>query len=150
MNKNYSAWEIQLADFPKQKGIEDKIKFFTRFGILAANIHNTQPWRFRINKNILTISPNSKYQLSAGDPSGHNIYITIGCCVSNIECVASYFGFEILVKYHRDVNKKIEVQLTFSPTKHADKELSHLALFLTKRYSNKLPYLSNDIPKQAL
>lgn len=150
MKENYNAWDIKLSDFPVKGSIDDKIRFFTRFGILAANIHNTQPWLFAVRKNVLLISPNVQYQLTAGDPSGNNMYITIGCCVANIECVAAYFGFEVFVKVREDKGQQFKVELSFLPVKKVNEELSALAVYITKRYSNKRAYLSKPLSKSSL
>ncbi len=48
MRDNYGAWRIGPWDFPKDGTTEDKIRYFVRYGILSANIHNTQPWKFKI------------------------------------------------------------------------------------------------------
>src|SRR6185369_16047702 len=135
-----------LSDFPKNGSMEEKIIFFTRFGILAANLHNTQPWLFDVNKERLSIFTNPQYQLSGGDPDGNNIYITVGCCIANIEVVASFFNFKTDITVSKKENNSFCI-LSFKPTTIRDKTLTHLAPYITKRYSNKRPYLHKEIEK---
>src|SRR3989344_7694607 len=140
---NYSAWNISEWDYPKEGSTEDKIKYFSRYGLLAANLHNTQPWRFRIIKNQLQILPNLKYHLPKVDPSKKYLYISLGCCVKNIEVIAAYHQFGTEIK----ISPKGVISLFF---KNAEMRtlIGDLAPYITKRYSNKMPYANVPVEKK--
>lgn len=144
---NYSAWNWDYKKFPRKENIEDKIKFFIESGILAASIHNTQPWKFEIQNNSLHIFPNWKYKLAYADPSGKNIFISIGCCIANIECVAAYYGFESEVMLSNQIQSPIRIKFIEGPS---NKDLAGLCPYITRRYSNKLMYLDKPIPREIL
>lgn len=145
---NYQAWKIKLSDFPYKGSLNDKLRFFLRYGILAPSIHNTQPWRFEIEGNKIKVLPDFLYYLPEADPERKCLYISLGCCVSNIESVANYFNFKTNTKVIPSQEKYIEI--TFQTDERGDKHLKELALYITKRYSNKSVYLEKALPKNIL
>src|SRR5258708_23878010 len=103
--QNYSAWNISNWDYPTENNIEEKIKYFAKFGILSANIHNTQPWKFKIEKASLEIIPEWDRRLTDADPTGKNLWISLGCCVKNIEVISAYHDFLVginIIKNEKD------------------------------------------------
>ena len=141
---NYSAWNIHIDDLQKNESLESKIKFFIKFGILAANIHNTQPWRFEIESGFLNIVPDWDRQLDEIDPTGKNLYISLGCFVGNVEVIAAYHGYLVTLK----IIENESVQVNFR--KGSDKRLGELAKYITKRYSNRTAYDSRPIEKRKV
>lgn len=143
---NYSAWNWDYKKFPRNEKMEEKIKFFLKAGILAANIHNTQPWLFEIKNDILTISPNWDRRLLYADPHTRNLYISLGCCLRNIECIAAYYRYFTKIEIKKILEGYI-INVSFSSSKHINKNLSSKAPFINKRFSNKLPYQKKSIEK---
>lgn len=60
-----------------------------RYATLAANSHNTQPWRFKARESGLTIVPDLTRRLSAVDPDNHHLFVSLGCAVENLWLAAS-------------------------------------------------------------
>ena len=52
--------------------------------ILAANAHNTQPWRFKLTSNAIEVFPDFTRSLEASDPFDRELYLGLGCAVENI------------------------------------------------------------------
>ena len=51
---------------------------------LAANAHNTQPWKFRILKERVEIHPDWSRQLLASDPTGRQLWLSLGASLENL------------------------------------------------------------------
>jgi len=150
LKNNYQAWNWDFRHLPKDADLTRKIFFFSQAGILAASIHNTQPWKFEIKNDNLLIFPDFSQKLKYGDPRGTNIFISLGCCITNIEVVASYCDLKTTIIEHIDARpEKSYVELRFTKRFGNDK-LSELCQYITRRYSNKLKYLSDEIPKDEL
>jgi hypothetical protein len=143
---NYSAWDIQQTDFPKNGSIEEKIKFILGYGVLAPSTHNTQPWLFVIEDNSLMVTPNSGLTLMEADNTGRNLFISLGACVFNIQVAASHFGMSTKLSFEVSPKTKL-IRVEFS-----NQELtSDSDLFdqITKRYSEKRVFNSTPLtPKQ--
>lgn len=56
---------------------------------LAANSHNSQPWRFRESDRGIDLIPDFSRRLPAVDPDDHHLYASLGCAAENL-CLAAY------------------------------------------------------------
>ena len=45
-----------------------------RYATLAANSHNTQPWKFRFEPNVIIIAPDFTRRCPAVDPDDHHLF----------------------------------------------------------------------------
>lgn len=63
-----------------------------RHATLAANGHNTQPWRFRIRDEQIEILPDFSRRTSAVDPDDHHLFVSLGCAAENLALAAAAAG----------------------------------------------------------
>jgi hypothetical protein len=49
-----------------------------RYATLAANGHNTQPWKFQIKNSTVTILPDFSRQTPVVDPDDHHLFASLG------------------------------------------------------------------------
>ncbi|MBL8378020.1 MAG: nitroreductase family protein [Burkholderiales bacterium] len=63
-----------------------------RFATLAANGHNTQPWRFRIAPNVIRIVPDMARRTPVVDEDDHHLYVSLGCALENMSLAAAALG----------------------------------------------------------
>ena len=71
---------------------QPEIRDCIRHATLAANGHNTQPWRFHIAKNQIAILPDFTRRTPAVDPDDHHLFISIGCAAENLILAAAARG----------------------------------------------------------
>lgn len=69
-------------------GIADIIRYAT----LAANGHNTQPWRFHVEENVIDILPDLSRATPAVDPDDHHLFVSLGCAAENLLIAATATG----------------------------------------------------------
>ena len=67
-------------------------KELVRYATLAANSHNTQPWRFRIADRAIFVAPDLRRRLSSVDPDDHHLFASLGCATENLVQAAAAFG----------------------------------------------------------
>ena len=84
-NASIAATRASLSQTPE-------IRDFIRYATLAANSHNTQPWRFRIGAGELEILPNFSRRISVVDPDDHHIFASLGCAAENLALAAAARG----------------------------------------------------------
>jgi hypothetical protein len=77
-----SAMRVRL---PGQSGLRD----YVRFGTLASNSHNTQPWKFRLSADMIDILPDLSRRTPIVDPDDHHLYVSLGCAAQNIVIAAN-------------------------------------------------------------
>ncbi len=63
-----------------------------RYATLAANSHNSQPWRFRLFEERITIMPDPARRLPAVDPDDHHLWASLGCAAENLALAARSRG----------------------------------------------------------
>ncbi len=61
---------------------------FVRYSSLAANSHNTQPWKFRASDGQIAIMPDLSRRIPVVDPEDHHVFISLGCAVENLALAA--------------------------------------------------------------
>lgn len=98
IKKNYTSWQLtQLtrSQFAKLNPHE-KLLFLCRLGHLAPSSHNSQPWRFFIDRDnsVIEIYLDRKFVLSVSDVAGRQAVISLGCAVENMVIGASYLNAE--------------------------------------------------------
>lgn len=63
-----------------------------RYATLAPSGHNTQPWRFGIQDNIIRISADKSRSLAVVDPEDREMYISLGAALENLVLAAAHAG----------------------------------------------------------
>lgn len=63
-----------------------------RYATLAANSHNTQPWRFRISHTGMEILPDMSRQVTIVDPDNHHLFASLGCAAENLAMACATCG----------------------------------------------------------
>lgn len=146
---NYQTWDWDYKSLSLKEPIEKQIKFFIKAGILAPSTHNTQPWKFLIKENKLTIFPDNDRRLPIIDPQNQALYISLGACVENIMIAAKYYGYEPTAGLKFRQNNHLVIEMMFKTRKRRKTE-SNLAPFISQRFSNKLEYSDREIKPDLL
>lgn len=63
-----------------------------RYATLAANSHNTQPWKFRFEPSVIIIAPDFSRRCPAVDPDDHHLFASLGCAAENLVHAAAAKG----------------------------------------------------------
>lgn len=63
-----------------------------RYATLAASSHNTQPWKFRLERGRISILPDFSRRCPAVDPDDHHLYASLGCAAENLLLAAQAAG----------------------------------------------------------
>lgn len=71
------------------------VKDILEYARLAPSVHNTQPWRFKIDDSSSSISlfAESARALDAGDPTKRELWVSLGICLETILLSAKGLGF---------------------------------------------------------
>jgi hypothetical protein len=80
----------QRAPFSGTEGLRDIVRYAT----LAANGHNTQPWRFRAADTSIHIEPDLARRTPVVDPDDHHLFVSLGCAAENLVLAARATGID--------------------------------------------------------
>jgi hypothetical protein len=86
---DYQAAAAKLrTDLSKNPDMQEILRFAT----LAANVYNTQPWRFSINGSNASIIPDLSRRTPEVDPDDHHLFISLGCAAENLLLAGAAHG----------------------------------------------------------
>jgi len=94
----------------KEGTMPTDLKELVRYATLAANGHNTQPWRFALGADSIEIRPDLARRLPVVDPQDRELWISLGCALENLLVAARATGYSAEVTYP-DAADVIRVQL---------------------------------------
>jgi len=63
----------------------------------APSVHNTQPWRWRVAGNELTLYGEQARQLAASDPAGRLLIVSAGAALHHARVSLAAQGWEVVV-----------------------------------------------------
>ena len=89
-----------------------------RYATLAANGHNTQPWKFALQQDAVEIHPDLTRRLPIVDPDNRELWISLGCALENLLVAACATGYAAEVTYP-DATDFIHVRLTADTPQHS-------------------------------
>jgi nitroreductase len=90
------------------KGPEELVRYAT----LAANSHNTQPWRFILDERRIGIVPDFSRRCPVVDPEDHHLFASLGCAAENLVHAAAAAGLRATPGFGASA---VEVQLEPAP-----------------------------------
>ncbi|MEO7240198.1 MAG: Tat pathway signal protein [Sphingomicrobium sp.] len=68
---------------------DPQIHDLIRFATLAANGHNTQPWRFHVEGRAIRIAPDFARRTPVVDPDDHHVFASLGGAAENLAIAAA-------------------------------------------------------------
>ena len=87
-----------------------RMRELVRYATLAANGHNTQPWKFALKENAIEIHPDYARSLPVVDPDHRELWISLGSALENLLVAARASGYAPEVTYP-ETSEFIQVRL---------------------------------------
>lgn len=92
------ASELRQPGIPRAEGELDHRELVC-LATLAASSHNTQPWKFRLDADAITILPDYTRRCPAVDPDDSHLFKSLGCAAENLVHAAAAQGFVADVRF---------------------------------------------------
>lgn len=109
---DYEAQANQIRiPFEPEATMTAQMQELIRYATLAANGHNTQPWRFAIKENAIEIHPDYTRRLPVVDPDDRELWISLGCALENLLVATRATGYAAEITYPEVVDF-IHIRLT--------------------------------------
>ncbi len=89
-------------------GLQDLVRMAT----LAANGHNTQPWKFALADGQVSILPDVSRRTDVVDPDDHHLYVSLGCAAENLAIAAAAHGMAADVEIASGNPPRIDIALS--------------------------------------
>lgn len=116
--------------------------------IKAPSGHNTQPWKFKVDSQSITILPDLARALPVVDPDNHALYISLGCALENLVIAATHQNLQPEIKLVPDEAGHTNIEVNFESCHEVQKdELFHQ---IGCRQCTKNRYSGKPIPIEHL
>ncbi|MCG7506055.1 Acg family FMN-binding oxidoreductase [Mesorhizobium retamae] len=106
-----------------------------RYATLAANGHNTQPWRFRTGQGRITILPDFTRRTPVVDPDDHHLFASLGCAAENLAIAAAEQGWRGEPRFDASGDGSVVLEFGAGPA-----ERSVLFAAIPERQSTRAEY----------
>jgi len=90
-----------------------------RFATLAANGHNTQPWRFGIGTNQVLMIADVARRTPVVDPDDHHLFVSLGCALENLSIAAAARGLHAESNLHAAEQGRLTVHFKPGPRENS-------------------------------
>jgi hypothetical protein len=149
-----TPYEVDERQFPRIGTLDEQYRFLLRYAVLAPSSHNTQPWKFGITENGIAVYADYARRLPIADPGNRELLMGVGAAVMNLRVAAAHFGLGCHVSYnHSGGSEQPIVFLNLFPPlpdKSTDPMLASLFPSITRRHTNRNPFLVTRLPEFAL
>ena len=133
-----SAWRVDESDFPSGGSIEEKLRFAVNYAILAPSSHNTQPWRFLIERDTVQVCADRRRALPVTDPFDRELLISCGAALFNLRAALARFGCAYdITTFPYPSEPDVLAQLRVHPQGHLDSEIAALVPAITRRVTDR-------------
>ena len=150
MSDKLAAWNVREADFPTSGNLSDQLKFLLKYAVLAPSGPNTQPWKFSINDNQVSLIADFTRSLPRVDPTDRTLYMSHGCLLTNLLVAAEHFGFGYNLKcLPEGLSGDRTAAVQFSK-ETAEQKFPDLFREITKRHTNRMKYEDRAIEDETL
>lgn len=109
------AYEDAVAQSRAVLARDADMREFVRYATLAANSHNTQPWRFALSKQQVTIGPDFSRRTPVVDPDDHHLFASLGCAAENFILAAEARGKRCELSFDSSGDGRIVIALADGP-----------------------------------
>ena len=118
---------------------------------LAPSLHNSQPWRFRIDGTAIEVYADRARQLQVLDPVGRELMISLGAAVFNLRVAIRREGWIPSLETLPDPeNPDLIARVRPDRTAEPSADARELATAIARRHTSRRPFISAVVPAGAV
>ncbi|MFJ7175723.1 Acg family FMN-binding oxidoreductase [Streptomyces massasporeus] len=120
--------------------------------VAAPSLHNTQPWRFRLDTGTRTvcIDAAADHALCHTDPVGRAVHLSVGCAVLNLRVAATHFGWEPVTRLLPCPDRPARLAAVRLAESVRGAASSGLYEAVWRRHSSRFPFSGRPLPSDLL
>ena len=106
-----SVYDEAVAETWSTLAADADLPELLRYATLAANSHNTQPWRFEATDGRVSILPDLTRRTPAVDPDDHHLFTSLGCAAENFAIAALARGRAAAMAFDPAGEGRVDIDL---------------------------------------
>lgn len=139
-NATYDRLADEIRKTPTKHAGPLETRALVKCGTLAASSHNTQPWKFTVGENSITIRPDFTRRCPVVDPDDAHLYKSLGCAAENISLAAAAQGYASDVVFDEEKDG-----ITMSFKKSSSSEPTNLFKAIFKRQCTRTAFDGGEL-----
>ena len=117
----------------------------------APSVHNTQPWLFRLRCNAVDVLVDRRRQLRALDPSGREMFVSVGAATFNLRVALRAHGWQAEAAVAPDpAEADLAARVTVPGQAATTPAAIALAEAIPHRHTNRRPFANTPVPPAVL
>jgi hypothetical protein len=140
-----SGWDEAAAETWATLAANAGLGELVRYATLAANSHNTQPWRFSATDSAVTILPDLSRRTPVVDPDDHHLFVSLGCAAENLSIAAEARGRRATVGFDPAGDGSVAIALEPGPAAETP-----LFVAIPERQCTRSEYDGRAVPPEDL
>jgi nitroreductase len=139
---NGRLWRVDASGQPGRSLAE-----CLQAAIAAPSVHNSQPWRFRADNGSIEVFADRRRRLSAIDPTGRELFISLGAAILNLRLAILDHGHLPLLRLLPDpLRPDLVARVAIGPAARPQATVRSLAAAIPRRHTNRRPFQNLAIP----
>jgi len=119
--------------------------------VAAPSMHNTQPWRFHVNQDMIEVRADPERMLLIADPTSRAVHIACGAAVLNMRLAAAVTGREPVVQLLPYPDEPLLLATVRLAGPHrASRVERELHAAITERHTNRRPFSARPLSPAAV
>ncbi len=119
-----------------------------RDSLRAPSLFNTQPWRWRVDAGSLELRVDRERQVTAVDPDGRMLLISLGCALHHARVAIAAAGW--VARVDRAPGEDRLARIRLQRRQPANPEIQALHNAIARRRSDRRPFGDEPIPPELL
>jgi len=149
-----TPYEVDEREYPHGGSFEEQCLFLLRYAVLAPSTHNTQPWKFAVHENGIEVFADYTRRMPVADPGSRELLMSVGAAIRNLRIAAARFGLACRVDYDYSGGSERPLAMISLMAARADAPadpaIGTLFASITKRHTNRHPFLFSRVPGSVL
>jgi nitroreductase len=147
-----NPWDVRATDFPVTGTAAEQWCFLLQYAVLAPSGHNTQPWLFKTDRDMIELYADRSRALPVVDPDDRELTISCGAALFHLRLALRHFGYASTVVIFPDRHNPDLLARIHLGERTAVAAVEEQALFeaICKRRTNRQAFEQRAVPAPEL
>jgi hypothetical protein len=129
----------------------DELQIAVEQAVRAPSSHNTQPWSFRVEGNVVGLYADVRRRLPSVDSEGRELVISCGAALFTLEVAIAHLGYEPQVDVLPDPQTpELIAMVTAGPDRPPSELADKLFKAIPYRRTNRQPFYARPVPEALI
>jgi nitroreductase len=140
------AWTVDAEGLP-----EGALRACLEDAVAAPSVHNTQPWRFRVDGSTIEILADRGRRLEVLDPHGRELFLSLGAAILNLRVAMLARGrLPVMRLLPEPAEPDLVARISLGPPTQPPATAAMLAAAIPRRHTNRQPFTEIPVSAEAL